>query len=100
MKNEDRFDKWPDFRFNLEEIAGAIGDYGTLFSIVLGVAFVSNLNLGYILLFFSVWYIITGLYYKMPMASRTDEGNWDNSYCRCFKQGRNYCLRNDFRYFF
>ena len=67
MKNEDRFDKWPDFRFNLEEIAGAIGDYGTLFPIVLGVAFVSNLNLGHILLFFSVWYIITGLYYKMPM---------------------------------
>ncbi len=67
MKNENRIDKWPDFRFNLEEIAGAIGDYGTLFPIVLGVAFVSNLNLGHILLFFSVWYIITGLYYKMPM---------------------------------
>jgi len=67
MKTDNRFDKWPDFRFNLEEIAGAIGDYGTLFPIVLGVAFVSNLNLGHILLFFSVWYIITGLYYKMPM---------------------------------
>ncbi|MBA7500592.1 hypothetical protein ES704_03352 [subsurface metagenome] len=67
MKSENRFDKWPDFRFNLEEIAGAIGDYGTLFPIVLGVAIVSNLNLGYILLFFSAWYIITGLYYKMPM---------------------------------
>ncbi len=67
MKNEYRIDKWPDFRFNLEEIAGAIGDYGTLFPIVLGVAFVSNLNLGHILLFFSVWYIITGLYYKMPI---------------------------------
>jgi len=67
MKTDNRFDKWPDFRFNLEEIAGAIGDYGTLFPIVLGVAIVSNLNLGYILLFFSAWYIITGLYYKMPM---------------------------------
>lgn len=67
MKNEDRFDKWPDFRLNLEEIGGAIGDYGTLFPIVLGVAVVSNLNLGHILLFFSAWYIITGLYYKMPM---------------------------------
>jgi len=67
MKSENRFDKWPDFRFNLEEIAGAIGDYGTLFPIVLGVAIVSNLNLGYILLFFSAWYIIAGLYYKMPM---------------------------------
>jgi len=67
MKNYNKFNTWPDFRFNLEEIAGAMGDYGTLFPIVLGVSFVSNLNLGYILLFFSVWYIITGLYYKMPM---------------------------------
>lgn len=67
MKTDNKFNTWPDFRFNLEEIAGAIGDYGTLFPIVLGVAFVSNLNLGYILLFFSAWYIITGLYYKMPM---------------------------------
>jgi len=67
VKTDNKFNTWPDFRFNLEEIAGAIGDYGTLFPIVLGVAFVSNLNLGHILLFFSVWYIITGLYYKMPM---------------------------------
>lgn len=67
MKNNNKPNIWPDFRFNLEEIAGAIGDYGTLFPIVLGVAIVSNLNVGYILLFFSAWYIITGLYYKMPM---------------------------------
>jgi MFS superfamily sulfate permease-like transporter len=67
MKTDNKFNTWPDFRFNLEEIAGAIGDYGTLFPIVLGVSFVSNLNLGYILIFFSAWYIITGLYYKMPI---------------------------------
>lgn len=67
MNNENKLNKWPDFRFNLEEISGAVGDYGTLIPIVLGVAIVSNFNLGHILLFFSVWYIITGLYYKMPM---------------------------------
>ncbi len=58
---------WPDFRFNLQEIAGAVGDYGTLIPIVLGVAIVSNVNVGYILLFFSIWYVITGIYYKMPV---------------------------------
>lgn len=58
---------WPDFRFSLEEIAGAVGDYGTLIPIVLGVAIVSHVNLGHILLFFSIWYIITGLYYKLPV---------------------------------
>jgi MFS superfamily sulfate permease-like transporter len=67
MKNQSKSNKWPDFRFNLEEIAGAVGDYGTLIPIVLGVAIVSNVNLGYILLFFSIWYIITGIYYKMPV---------------------------------
>ena len=58
---------WPDFRFNLEEMAGALGDCGTLIPIVFGAAIVSNLNLGYILLFFSLWYILTGIYYKMPV---------------------------------
>ena len=67
MKNQSKSNKWPDFRFNVEEIAGAVGDYGTLIPIVLGAAIVSNVNLGYILLFFSIWYIITGIYYKMPV---------------------------------
>jgi MFS superfamily sulfate permease-like transporter len=67
MKNQSKLDKWPDFRFNLEEIAGAVGDYGTLIPIVLGVGIVANVKLEYILLFFSIWYIITGIYYKMPV---------------------------------
>lgn len=62
-----RSDGYPDFRFNLEEIAGAVGDYGTLIPIVLGVAIASKVNIGYMLLFFSLWYIATGLYYKMPV---------------------------------
>ena len=67
MKDQDKSNKWPDFRFNAEEIAGAVGDYGTLIPIVLGVAIVSNVNLGHMLLFFSIWYIATGIYYKMPV---------------------------------
>jgi len=67
MKNDRNSKKWPDFRFNLEEVAGAIGDYGTLIPIALGVAIVSDINLGHLLLFFSIWYIITSIYYKMPV---------------------------------
>ncbi|NQU03987.1 MAG: sulfate transporter [Syntrophaceae bacterium] len=63
MKN----DRYPNFRFNAEEIAGAVGDYGTLIPIILGVAIVSKVNIGYILLSFSIWYIITGIYYKLPV---------------------------------
>ncbi|MFW6096020.1 MAG: putative sulfate/molybdate transporter [Bacteroidota bacterium] len=54
-------------RFNLEETAGAVGDYGTLLPIAIGVAVVSNIELSHILLFFALWYIITGFYYKLPM---------------------------------
>ena len=69
MKAQTKPHKWPNFRFNLEEATGAVGDYGTLIPIVLGVAIVSDVNLGHILLFFSLWYIITGLYYKMPVLA-------------------------------
>ena len=59
--------RWPDFRFNLQEIAGAVGDFGTLIPIVLGMALVSDIRLGPVLLCFSAWYIITGVYYRMPV---------------------------------
>ena len=62
-----RNDRYPNFRFNAEEIAGAVGDYGTLIPIILGVAIVSKVNIGYILLSFSLWYIITGIYYRLPV---------------------------------
>lgn len=55
------------FRFNLQEFAGSIGDYGTLIPIVLGVVVVSNIDLGQILFFFGICYILVGLYYKIPL---------------------------------
>jgi len=64
---EENESNWPDFRFNAQELAGAVGDYGTLFPIILGVAVVTEVNLGHILFFFSIWYIFTGLYYKKPV---------------------------------
>lgn len=51
----------------MEELSGAVGDYGTLSPIVLGVSIVSGLDLGHMLLFFAVWYIITGLVYRAPI---------------------------------
>lgn len=67
MQDNGKKRKWPDFRFTTEEVAGAVGDYGTLFPIILGVAVVTDVNLGHILLFFALWYILTGLYYKKPV---------------------------------
>ncbi len=54
-------------RFTLEEIAGGLGDIGTIFPIVLGVALVSDVNISHIFLFMAAWYIIAGLYYRLPI---------------------------------
>jgi MFS superfamily sulfate permease-like transporter len=55
-------------RFSLEEIAGAVGDFGTIFPILLGVAIVSpDVNVSHFFLFIAVWYVIAGLYYRLPI---------------------------------
>nr|MBP7299736.1 putative sulfate/molybdate transporter [Methanoculleus sp.] len=55
-------------RFTLEEIAGAVGDFGTIFPILLGVAIVSpDVNISHFFLFLAAWFIIAGLYYRLPI---------------------------------
>jgi MFS superfamily sulfate permease-like transporter len=54
-------------KFNLSELAGALGDFGTILPLMFAVALVCNLNLGIILLFFGIWFIFTGLYYRLPI---------------------------------
>ncbi len=55
------------FRFSPEEFAGAIGDFGTIIPLVLGVVLVSDLHPGHVLLFVALAYIITGVYYRLPV---------------------------------
>jgi Molybdate transporter of MFS superfamily len=57
----------PPLRFNLSELAGSLGDFGTIIPLILAVALVSDVNARYILLFFGIWFIITGLYYRLPI---------------------------------
>jgi MFS superfamily sulfate permease-like transporter len=59
--------KEKDFRFTLEETAGALGDYGTLLPIVIAVSLVTEMDLARMLFFFGLAYLGTGLYYKLPM---------------------------------
>jgi len=55
-------------RFTLEEIAGAVGDFGTIFPILLGVAIVCpDVNVSHFFLFLAAWFIITGFYYRLPI---------------------------------
>ena len=54
-------------RFSLSELAGSLGDFGTIIPLILAVALVSDVNARYILLFFGIWFILTGLYYRLPI---------------------------------
>lgn len=57
----------PKIRFTLLEFAGSLGDFGTIIPLILAVALISDVNPRYILLFFGIWFILTGLYYRLPI---------------------------------
>ncbi len=57
----------PALRITIQEFAGAVGDFGTIIPLVVGIALVTGMNAGYILLFFGAWFILTGLYYRLPV---------------------------------
>lgn len=57
----------PSMKFSLSELAGSFGDFGTIIPLILAVALVSDVNARYVLLFFGIWFILTGLYYRLPI---------------------------------
>ncbi len=54
-------------RFDLSELAGSVGDFGTILPIVFGVAAVTDIPLAPVFLFFGIWFIISGWYYRLPI---------------------------------
>ncbi|MDK2973644.1 MAG: hypothetical protein PWP08_15 [Methanofollis sp.] len=54
-------------QFTLGEFAGSVGDFGAILPIVLGVALVCDVNLAHIFLFFALWYIVSGIVYRLPI---------------------------------
>ena len=54
-------------KFSLSELAGAFGDFGTIIPLIVAVALVTTMNIGAMLLFFGIWYLITGYYYGLPI---------------------------------
>ncbi len=55
------------YRFNRVELAGAFGDLGTLLPIVLGMILINGLSTTSVFLSFGVFYLVTGLYYRLPV---------------------------------
>lgn len=55
------------FRFDLREANGALGDIGTLLPLSLGVIALAGLSAQMVLLGFGLFYIVTGLIYRLPI---------------------------------
>src|SRR5512139_2995913 len=55
------------FEFNLRELAGSMGDWGTLFPLAIGYIVVNGLNPAGFLVMMGIANIVTGLVYRLPM---------------------------------
>jgi hypothetical protein len=56
-----------DFEFNLRELAGSMGDFGTLFPLAIGYIVVCGLNPAGLFIWMGLVNIATGLVYRLPM---------------------------------
>lgn len=56
-----------DFEFNLRELAGSTGDFGTLFPLAIGYFVVNSLNPAGLLVMMGLANIVTGIIYHLPM---------------------------------
>ena len=56
-----------DFEFNLRELAGSMGDFGTLFPLAIGYFAVCGLNPAGLLVMMGLANIVTGIIYHLPM---------------------------------
>ena len=56
-----------DFEFNLRELAGSMGDFGTLFPLAIGYLAVNGLNPAGLLVMMGLANIVTGIIYRLPM---------------------------------
>ncbi|MEW6328400.1 MAG: putative sulfate/molybdate transporter [Thermodesulfobacteriota bacterium] len=59
--------KIKSFEFNLRELAGSMGDFGTLFPLAIGYIVVCGLNPAGFLVMMGLANIVTGLVYQLPM---------------------------------
>ncbi|MBN1536633.1 MAG: putative sulfate/molybdate transporter [Anaerolineales bacterium] len=59
--------KYKSFEFNLRELAGSMGDFGTLFPLAIGYIAVNGLDPAGFLVMMGLANIATGLIYRLPM---------------------------------
>jgi len=54
------------FKFNLQELGGALGDLGTLLPLMVGLILINELDVTPVLLGVGLFYVGSGLYYRIP----------------------------------
>jgi len=59
--------RFRSFEFNLRELAGSMGDFGTLFPLAIGYIVVNGLNPAGFLVMMGLTNIVTGIVYGLPM---------------------------------
>lgn len=59
--------RYKDFEFNLRELAGSMGDFGTLFPLAIGYIVVNGMNPAGLLVMLGLTNIATGIIYRQPM---------------------------------
>ena len=87
MQQEERGVPSKSFAFNLRELAGSMGDFGTLFPFAIGYIVVNGLNPAGFLVMMGAANIVTGLVYRLPMpiepmkvlAAMAIAGHWPPS---------------------
>jgi predicted benzoate:H+ symporter BenE len=59
--------QYPDFEFNMRELAGSMGDFGTLFPLAVGLIAVCHMDPTALFVMIGLTNIATGLIYRLPM---------------------------------
>lgn len=58
---------YPDLQFNLRELAGSMGDFGTLMPLAIGLIVVCGVDPAALFVMIGLTNIVTGLVYRLPM---------------------------------
>ncbi|MFQ6014515.1 MAG: putative sulfate/molybdate transporter [Anaerolineae bacterium] len=67
MRDRSQPGSYRDFEFNLRELAGSMGDFGTLFPLAIGYIVVCGLDPAGLFIMMGLVNIATGLVYRLPM---------------------------------
>jgi SulP family sulfate permease len=58
---------WKDLRFDRVELAGSLGDLGTMLPFVVGMILINKLSPTTVFLCIGIFYILTAFYYRLPV---------------------------------